>query len=142
MQLFYSQAELDSVTEQIQNAFPDARVWALQGDLGAGKTTLVRYLAAKLGARVAATSPTFTLANEYKLPQGRKLYHLDLYRLQHERELDEIGLEEYTESGEWCLVEWPELAAKRLPPDTLWVKLSLAEGNPQARKLEASLIKP
>lgn len=137
MEITYTTNSIPETLTCLLAAFPAARVWALQGDLGAGKTTLVRALARHLGATQPATSPTFTLANEYALPGGGRMYHLDLYRLRREEELDGIGLDEYTDADHWCCVEWPELAARRLPPGTLWLWLQAPAHNPDERTLHA-----
>jgi tRNA threonylcarbamoyladenosine biosynthesis protein TsaE len=100
-----------AIAERIaETLMPAPRLVILRGDLGAGKTTLVKGIAATLGAAdpEEVTSPTFTLVHEY---QGRKLrlYHLDLYRLETERELATLGLEEMIESPDaLVLVEWGE----------------------------------
>ena len=91
----------------------------LEGDLGAGKTTFVQALARCYGITRMVTSPTFTLANEYPLPQGGKLVHCDLYRLAAPEGVYDLGLDEALEGGARLLVEWPERAreilARELP---------------------------
>lgn len=89
---------------------PSPKLIVLRGDLGTGKTTLVKGIAAALGAAEASdvTSPTFTLVHEYQGPKVR-LYHLDLYRLETERELLTLGLDEMAETADaLVLVEWGE----------------------------------
>jgi tRNA threonylcarbamoyladenosine biosynthesis protein TsaE len=80
----------------------------LRGDLGAGKTTLVQAFCKVLGSGASATSPTFSLINEYPVGEGL-IFHIDLYRLKSIEEAVDIGLEEYLYSGNWCFIEWPEL---------------------------------
>ncbi len=97
-----------AIAETIAEILTAPRVVILRGELGAGKTTLVRGWAAALGAKDDVTSPTFTLVHEY---QGTrvKLYHLDLYRLETERELATLGLEEMVEDSDAVvLIEWGE----------------------------------
>lgn len=100
-------------------------VLALEGPLGAGKTTLARGLIrAWTGTDEDAPSPTYTLAQTYDGPRG-PLWHMDLYRLRSPDELEELGVEDaFVEA--LCVVEWPERAAGRLPPDRLEIRLSLA----------------
>jgi tRNA threonylcarbamoyladenosine biosynthesis protein TsaE len=90
---------------------------ALHGVLGAGKTQLVKGLARGLGFRGDVTSPTFTIVHEYcggRLP----LYHIDLYRIQNEKEAIDIGLEEYLPGDGVTVIEWPDRIASILPPET------------------------
>ena len=89
----------------------------LKGDLGSGKTTLARAILAARGVAENVPSPTFTLVQAYETP-GLKVSHYDLYRLKHESELDELGLDEALDQGA-ALIEWPERAGSRLPPDAL-----------------------
>ena len=103
-------------------------VLALYGDLGAGKTHLVKGIARGLGADPEdVSSPTFTLINEYATdPQ---LHHLDVYRIERLHELDEIGVEELLHGDDICVVEWPERMEPMLPPRTLRVRLLHLEGD-------------
>ena len=92
-------------------------IFALHGVLGAGKTQLAKGLARGLGYRGDVTSPTFTIVHEYR--GGRlPLYHIDLYRIQGEREAIDMGLEEYLPSDGVTVIEWPERIASILPPQT------------------------
>lgn len=104
-------------------AFPEARVFALHGELGAGKTTLIKGFCAALGVKDQASSPSFAIVNEYRAAGGEPVYHFDLYRLKDAPELEGIGFEEYLDSGAYCFIEWPELAEGLLPPDTIHIRL-------------------
>ena len=95
----------------------------LQGPLGAGKTTLARGLLRALGVQGAIRSPTYTLLEPYDIG-GRSLVHLDLYRLNDERELEPLGLRDYPPERCWWLIEWPERGGARLPPADLVVMLA------------------
>jgi len=95
---------------------------ALWGDLGAGKTTLARAILKALGVAGDVPSPTFTIVQAYDTPRLR-VSHYDLYRIKSPRELDELGLDDALADGA-ALVEWPERAPERLPPDALHVRLS------------------
>lgn len=92
---------------QIKNGYA---LILLSGDLGSGKTTLTQMLAQSLGVNEAVTSPTFSLINEYISPALGSIYHMDLYRLEKPEDLVQIGLEEYLDSGQLCLIEWPGIA--------------------------------
>ena len=92
----------------------------LDGPMGAGKTTLVRAVAAELGVIDEVSSPTYGLVHEYRTATGAPVYHMDLYRIEAEAELDALDLFTYFDSGHLCLVEWPqrlgETALSALPP--------------------------
>jgi tRNA threonylcarbamoyladenosine biosynthesis protein TsaE len=105
-------------------AFPKARVFAFEGPLGAGKTTLIKALCRHLGVEGGMGSPSFAIVHEYNGTAGKPVYHFDLYRLKKEQELDGIGFVEYVDSGNYCFIEWPEMALPLLPPDSVSVSLS------------------
>lgn len=90
------------------------KIIILKGDLGAGKTTLVKAIFAALGAADQVSSPTFGIANEIQLPETTA-YHLDLYRIEHADELAQFGFEEYLYSAGYCFIEWPEVAMDYIP---------------------------
>jgi len=87
------------------------------GKMGAGKTTLIKAIAEKLGAEENLSSPTFSIVNEHILKVG-KLYHFDFYRISSDVELYDLGIEEMLDSGHWCLIEWPEKVERFLPLKT------------------------
>jgi tRNA threonylcarbamoyladenosine biosynthesis protein TsaE len=111
-------------------------VLSLEGVLGSGKTTLVKGIALSLGIEEAVTSPTFTLISQYRGRRaGRELelVHIDLYRIQQERELEDLGLEEILAAPAITVIEWGEKARPFLPPETVHLRLALeADG---ARRL-------
>jgi tRNA threonylcarbamoyladenosine biosynthesis protein TsaE len=116
-------ADAPEIARVILQGYPEARVLAFHGDLGAGKTTLIKALGQELGVADAMSSPTFALVNEYRSGTGDPVYHFDLYRLKDAAELDAIGFSEYVDSGNYCFIEWPQLAEELLPPGTLHVTL-------------------
>ena len=101
---------------------------ALSGELGAGKTALVRGLVRALGCRDAVSSPTYAIVNEYR-GELRKVCHFDLYRLSGSDALWEIGWQDYLDSGALCVVEWSEVAPDLLPKATLWIKMEITGEN-------------
>lgn len=110
-------------SELARNAQAGA-VLSLIGDLGAGKTEFVKGLALGLGIDGAITSPTFTILHEYR--GGRlPLFHMDFYRLGFEKELDEIGFDEYLKAGGVCAIEWGDKFPNCLPPDSMKVFFSI-----------------
>ncbi len=115
--------ELETLVPEILDAGKGISIWLLKGQMGSGKTTLTRALCNFLGTIDNVSSPTFPIVNEYVLSSGDKLYHFDLYRLQTLREAMDIGIEEYLDSGCWCLIEWPGII-ETLLPDT-YIELEL-----------------
>ena len=106
----------------------------LMGDLGAGKTTLVQAICRGLGVTEPVTSPTFALIHEYVTPAAR-IVHCDLYRLETERDVAALGLDDaFADSRAIVLVEWPERAGALLPEPTLRVMLAHVPGNDVARE--------
>lgn len=94
----------------------------LEGDLGAGKTTFAQGVAKSLGVNEFVNSPTFVIINEYfsgRLP----LYHMDLYRVEDESQLYDLGIEEYFFGNGVCLVEWPAIALPLMPEEVAWIRL-------------------
>lgn len=106
-------------------------VICLQGNLGAGKTTLVQGLAEGWGSMDAVSSPTFILVNQYRRADGGRLFHLDAYRLDSIPEGEELDLEAMLEEGT-LLIEWPERLGALVPAENLWISLDhVAEENRQ-----------
>ncbi len=106
------------------------RVFAFDGPMGAGKTTFIRQLCADLGSEDIVNSPTFAIVNvyDYPTPSGRReIYHFDCYRIKDIREAMDFGAEEYLYSGEYCLIEWPEMIDALLPEETVHIKITPLE---------------
>lgn len=104
------------------------RIFAFHGDLGTGKTTLIKALCEELGVKSGTSSPSFSIVNEYVGTDG-PVYHFDLYRLKEASELEGIGFTEYLDSGNYCFVEWPELARGSLPSNTVHIRMRMAAGD-------------
>ncbi|MCZ6594146.1 MAG: tRNA (adenosine(37)-N6)-threonylcarbamoyltransferase complex ATPase subunit type 1 TsaE [Bacteroidetes bacterium] len=94
------------------------------GDMGVGKTTLIKELAKKLGVQDTLSSPTYSIVNEYLLDSD-KLYHFDFYRIKNEEEAMDLGIEEYFETSHWKLIEWPEKISNLLPEENTKIKLTI-----------------
>ncbi len=109
-------------------------VIALEGELGAGKTTLTQAICAGLGVTEDVTSPTFALVHEYRGSMGA-VYHLDLYRLRDERDLDNIAWDEIVSSGGAVIIEWPDRAGTRLPENAVRIELRHVDGDPDVRRV-------
>ncbi len=112
------------------------RVFAFDGQMGAGKTTFIKKLCEEMGTMDVVNSPTFAIVNVYDVeqPYQGEVYHFDCYRLKDIREAMDFGAEEYLYSGNYCFIEWPEMIAPLLPEDTVRVKITpMADGD---RRLE------
>ncbi|WP_341228338.1 tRNA (adenosine(37)-N6)-threonylcarbamoyltransferase complex ATPase subunit type 1 TsaE [uncultured Arcticibacterium sp.] len=131
--------DLPSVAQQIIEFAGDANVWLFEGNLGAGKTTLIKELCSQLGFSEAVQSPTFSIVNVYPIDNGAELYHFDCYRLKNEEEAYDFGIEEYLYSGNVCLIEWPEVIANLLPVPHLLISLEIEED--QSRTIGLEIIK-
>ena len=112
-----SQDELPDVAEAVIEALGRRTVVALRGEMGAGKTTLIREIAAQLGATDTVTSPTFAIVNQYKGKGNRRIHHFDFYRINKPEEAYDFGYEDYFYSGALCFIEWPEKIEDLLPGD-------------------------
>ena len=129
-----SLAELPDAAEEIIRSLGGRTIVAFRGEMGAGKTTLIREIAARLGSDDVVTSPTFAIINHYAAAEGRTLYHFDFYRIDRLEEAYDFGYEEYFDSGDLCLVEWPEKIEPLLPENTMNVRITaLSE---QERRIE------
>ncbi len=124
MDLWYTLSELPAVAGQLLSAYGSERVFALEGDLGAGKTTLVAALCRELGVVESVSSPTFSLVNEYD-GAGGTVYHLDCYRLDDVEEAIAAGLEELLETAPGAVfVEWPAVIQPLLPEGVVFLHLN------------------
>lgn len=120
--------ELDVLAREILKAAGNERIFAFYGEMGAGKTTLIKALCSALESEVTATSPTFSIVNEYQTKNNQHIYHFDCYRIDDEEEAADIGLEEYFYSGHYCFIEWPEKIAGFLPETFLKLELFFENG--------------
>lgn len=119
--------ELDSAAAQFLELAGEHLVIAFSGEMGVGKTTFIQALCRRLGVQVDINSPTFSLVNEYFTPAGNSIFHFDLYRIETQEELFDMGYEEYFFSGALCFIEWPEKARNLIPDDALWVNIVIGE---------------
>ncbi len=134
--LALTRAELEHWGHEFGTAAHPPLCVAIRGDLGAGKTTLVRSICRGYGVAAEVTSPTFALVHEYESKRSR-VYHLDLYRLERESELTNIGWFDILSAGGLVLVEWPERAGSLLPRDHVPIDLEHLLEDPTRRLLLA-----
>ena len=128
-----SQDELPEVAQAVIDSLDGRTVVAFFGRMGAGKTTLIREIAARLGSEDNVTSPTFAIVNQYSAADDARIFHFDFYRLDRPEEVFDIGYEEYFYSGDLCLVEWPEKVEGLLPEGTLTVTIETDPADDEVR---------
>ena len=116
---------LPAAAKQLLKYSENKKIFAFYGSMGAGKTTIIKAVCEYLGAIDIATSPTFTLVNEYRTASGESLFHIDFYRIKKHEEVYDFGIEEYLSGNSYCFMEWPELIEELLPPETVVVRISV-----------------
>ncbi len=121
--------ELGSVAGILLQTFPNARLFALFGEMGSGKTTFIKQICEKLEVTYIVNSPTFAIVHEYHTKLDEPVFHFDFYRIKSENELYGLGYEEYVFSGSYCFIEWPENFENLLPENTVKVKISVDPEN-------------
>ena len=122
--------DLPAAAKEILKIAGNCRILAFYGAMGSGKTTIIKHLCKTLGAIDVATSPTFTIVNEYKTKTGESIYHFDFYRIKKIEEVFDFGVEEYFAGDSYCFLEWPELAESALPDNNIVkIQISVAENN-------------
>jgi tRNA threonylcarbamoyladenosine biosynthesis protein TsaE len=129
--------DLDKAVKAIITAGKSADIWLFMGEMGAGKTTLIKAICAELGVLDEVNSPTFSIVNEYLTKTDDTLYHFDFYRLEEEEEAYQIGIEEYFYSGNICMLEWPQRVEGLLPETFLRVDIS--ENEDQSRNIKLTM---
>jgi len=122
MRLTFTLHELPEVAEKVLTG-ATSKTLLFYGDMGTGKTTLIKEIAKNLGVEEAVNSPTFSIVNEHIL-DNEKLYHYDFYRLESLDEALDIGIEDYLYSGNWNFVEWPEKVEDLLPGESTKIELT------------------
>ncbi len=114
-------SDLDYVAQKFVNKMDNRKVFAFYGEMGAGKTTLIKAICKAMGVTETITSPTFSLVNEYKDDDDNPIYHFDFYRIKNIEEAFDFGYEDYFYSGKDCFIEWPELIESLLPKEVVEV---------------------
>jgi tRNA threonylcarbamoyladenosine biosynthesis protein TsaE len=122
----YTLDRIDEMAQLLIQEAGDQKVWIFRGEMGAGKTTLIKSLAKALQVADSVSSPTFGIVNEYQTQAKELLYHFDFYRLDDPMEALDIGIEEYFYSGNYCWLEWAEKIAPFLPERFFHIELALA----------------
>ena len=120
-----SEEELVGVAKSLLNDFSDKKIILFYGEMGVGKTTLIKVLCKQLGVEEATNSPTFSIVNEYLTTSQKSIYHFDFYRIEKEEEVFDMGYEDYFYSGNFCFIEWPEKIPNLLPEEVVKVSIEL-----------------
>lgn len=131
----YTLAEIDTVAQKVLNDL-DCKVILFHGDMGTGKTTFIKSLLKIMQSNDVATSPSFSIVNEYNIPND-KVFHFDFYRLESEEEAYNFGIEDYLNSNNWLFMEWPERISSILPKKTASINITFLDFS--KRKLTLTL---
>ena len=137
MEVIYLLEDIQEAALSFLNATANYKVFALQGDMGAGKTTFVHAVCTAIGVKDNMSSPTFSIINEYVSITGQVIYHIDLYRLKDKQEALQAGVEDCLFSNNICFVEWPDKAPNIFPDNTLNVSIDVVDM--KTRKLKINL---
>ncbi|CAD0008961.1 MULTISPECIES: tRNA (adenosine(37)-N6)-threonylcarbamoyltransferase complex ATPase subunit type 1 TsaE [Flavobacterium] len=124
MNIVFSLDQIQEVAEKIIAQNPK-KIILFNGEMGVGKTTLIKQLCKTLGVEDATSSPTFSLVNEYYTSNNQTVYHFDFYRLNKETEALDMGVDDYLYSGNWCFIEWSEKIANLIPEEHSAVTIEL-----------------
>tara|TARA_B100001778_G_scaffold334242_1_gene344957 strand:- start:1758 stop:2177 length:420 start_codon:yes stop_codon:yes gene_type:complete len=122
--LKYTLDTIHVVSDHIKDLINNYTIFLFEGDMGSGKTTLIKQVVKDIGISENVKSPTFSLVNEY-IENDLVIFHFDLYRINKENELDSIGFYEYLDSGKLCFIEWPDIAIQNIYKDYVLIKISI-----------------
>ena len=122
--LKYTLDTIHVVSDHIKDLINNYTIFLFEGDMGSGKTTLIKQVVKDIGISENVKSPTFSLVNEY-IENDLIIFHFDLYRINKENELDSIGFYEYLDSGKLCFIEWPNIAIQNICKDYVLIKISI-----------------
>ena len=137
MEIVFEEHEIEKAAKHFLELAEGYKIFAFSGELGAGKTTFINALCRQLSATEAATSPTYSIIQEYHTTDDHIIYHMDWYRLKDMEEALNAGVEDCLESGNICMIEWPEKAMELLPEQTIFSTFKLISMS--ARKLVVTI---
>jgi len=128
MQVDFSIQNIQDVADRLLKAISTQKILLFYGEMGAGKTTLIKALCKSLGVSGQVSSPTFSIVNEY-VGEHNRIYHFDFYRLKTQTEALDMGYEEYFYSGDYCFIEWPEKIPDLLPESYASIHITVNPDN-------------
>jgi tRNA threonylcarbamoyladenosine biosynthesis protein TsaE len=126
MEIVFALDELELIAQKVIDQHP-SKVILFHGEMGVGKTTLIKQLCKTLGVTSTTSSPTFSLVNEYETIDNQVVYHFDFYRLKNEMEALDMGADDYFYSGNWCFIEWAEKIPSLIPDEHAVITIELVE---------------
>lgn len=135
-QIIYDESQLSDVASDIIARYPENRIFGFYGEMGAGKTTLIKEICRVLHVTETTSSPTFAIINEYFTDQDEPVYHFDFYRIDNPGDLYQIGMEEYLKSGSYCFMEWVEKAEDYIKEDFIRVEIEVEEDGKRILKIK------
>jgi len=127
--------DIDIVAKEFISKIGNNKIISFNAEMGAGKTTFIKAICNYLNIIDVATSPTFSIVNEYKTTDNKLIYHFDFYRIEEPEEALDFGLYEYLDSGNYCFIEWPEMVGNLLPDNALEVIITVKENGNRIIKI-------
>lgn len=134
MVIHYTLNDVETVAKTLLETV-DSKIILFEGEMGVGKTTLIKTLIKLLGSNDVVSSPTFSIVNEY-LAKNQSIYHFDLYRIESEDELYDFGIDTYIYNNNFVFVEWPELLKPLIQDNYSVVKITLSENTSRTISIE------
>lgn len=135
MQQTYTLKQLPGIAKKIIETV-NGKILLFNGEMGAGKTTLIKEVVKQLGVKEVASSPTFSLVNEYQTNNKETIYHFDFYRINNEDEAFDIGFEDYLYNDAWCFIEWGNKVENLLPLDIVNINISVNNDNQRTIQID------
>jgi len=122
-------SEIDAIAQQVIQTCKGYNIWLFEGQMGAGKTTLIKSICSQMNVIDNVSSPTFSLLNVYQTDTGDELFHFDFYRIEDQVEAIDIGCDEYFYAGNTCFIEWPEKIPELIPDRFVKISINLVIEN-------------
>ena len=142
MEVIFTLKEIHDIAKKVLLLTSGYKIFAMHGEMGAGKTTFIHALCEAMGVTDNISSPTFAIINQYKTREDELVFHIDLYRLKDEEEAISTGVEDCLYSGNTCLVEWPENALGIFPADTTHIYIEAISNDSRKLSFEARQLSP